>query len=445
LWWVMASSLVDRLLDNAGVDPFALLIGGRSVVELRQDGTLRRTGLRSLLRGGTTTVGLIRTGPGEPLPDGYDEATTLRNWNDQSMGMVGFNRGKAGQHWRFLDGNEYYLTQAAPKIRAAVIVDTSESLSLGSYKALEDRRLYDDNAVLVLPHTHRTDMLVRGYVHWLQAGRPMDAKYRAAVTSGWDPAAPPNPIRYTCPVPIQATFGVTGLAQRGEWQDPSDLEAARALLEARYDLRLGIWDLVGNPTLRSTLLESVPPTRSPRKAVKVPSQAAARASQRVANKIKQTEAESSALAVISQRLNALREIGWAPARSGTFRLSLTEPLSTWPGSDPFPLVSLALNIAKRQASVEAFTGMYNQVNIRDYVRARRKPLERIAAPEACELDTKLRPVLWRAPGGWADAVDWEQRAVALAAKTESWIKEFETLCNECLQIVRQRFASESRS
>jgi hypothetical protein len=283
-------------------------------------------------------------------------------------------------------------------------------------------------------------MLVRGYVRWLQAGRPADAKYRAPVTSGWDPAASPNPIRYTCPVPIQATFGVTGLAQRGEWQDPSDLEAARALLEARYDLRLGIWDLVSNPTLRRTLLESVPSTRSPRKAVHVPFQAAARASERVANKIKQTEAESSALAVVSQRLKALREIGWAPARSGTFRLSLTEPLSTWPGSDPFPLVFLTLNVAKRHSSIEAFTVMYNQIDIRDYVRVRRRALDEIAAPEACELDTKLRPILWRAQGGWADAVDWEKRALELVTKTGAWAEQFEALCKECLRIRGQRFA-----
>ena len=61
LWWITASSLVGQILDSAGDDPYALVIGNRSVVELRQDGRLRRLGLRSILSGGTSTVELIRT------------------------------------------------------------------------------------------------------------------------------------------------------------------------------------------------------------------------------------------------------------------------------------------------------------------------------------------------------------------------------------------------
>ena len=73
----------------------------------------------------------------------------------------------------------------------------------------------------------------------------------------------PDPIAYTCPVPVQADFTVTGLVQNGEWQDPSDLEAARSLLQASDDLKIGIWDLVGNATLRRTLLEAVPSAPPP--------------------------------------------------------------------------------------------------------------------------------------------------------------------------------------
>ncbi len=71
LWWTTVSSLVGQILDSAGDDPYALVIGNRSVVELRQDGRLRRLGLRSILSGGTSTVELIRTHRHEPLPAGY--------------------------------------------------------------------------------------------------------------------------------------------------------------------------------------------------------------------------------------------------------------------------------------------------------------------------------------------------------------------------------------
>src|SRR5215204_481596 len=107
LWWTTTSSLVEPLLDTTGAESFALVIGPRSVVELRHDGTLRRTRLRSLLRGGTSTVELVRTSVDEPLPDGYDEVTTIRASNGQSLGTVGISPGPAGRRWRFLDGNEY--------------------------------------------------------------------------------------------------------------------------------------------------------------------------------------------------------------------------------------------------------------------------------------------------------------------------------------------------
>lgn len=70
---------------------------------------------------------------------------------------------------------------------------------------------------------------------------------------------------------------MTGLIKDGLWQDPSDLEAARALLQARFDLRIGIWDLASNPTLRKTLLDGQPSTPAPADPVPIPNAAAGRA------------------------------------------------------------------------------------------------------------------------------------------------------------------------
>ena len=125
LWWTTVSSLVGQILDSAGNDPYALVIGKRSVVELRQDGRLRRTALRSILSGGTTTVKLIRTHRHEPLPAGYvyDDSLSQLFPGGES---VGFSLGEPGQRWRFLDdSNEFYMPWAGPKLGAAVIVDTN--------------------------------------------------------------------------------------------------------------------------------------------------------------------------------------------------------------------------------------------------------------------------------------------------------------------------------
>ena len=58
----------------------------------------------------------------------------LRNRDDTDMGTVGFKRGERGKRWRFLNGNDYYLTQAAASIGATVIVDTTKWSLLEQYR-----------------------------------------------------------------------------------------------------------------------------------------------------------------------------------------------------------------------------------------------------------------------------------------------------------------------
>jgi hypothetical protein len=71
------------------------------------------------------------------------------------------------------------------------------------------------------------------------------------------------------------------------------------------------------------------------------------------------------------------------------------------------------------------TRLPNQVGIGEYVLAHREIFERIAAPDACPL-----PTLWRGPEGWADDVDWGERAVALLERTQLWLEAFEELCED---------------
>jgi len=285
-----------------------------------------------------------------------------------------------------------------------------------------------------MPHTHRSEQLLRGYSAWTQAGRPRGRRTQPAWTSGWDTTAAPDPLRYTCPVPVTAAFQVTGLVQRGGWQDPADLEAARSLLQARYDVKIGIWDLVKNPTLRRTLLAAPPAQQAPSAAAPIPSAAAHRAGRRVKEAVEARTTASAALAAVTERLQALHAAGWELARQDLCRLPLTEPLHLWPDDDPYPLVTLNLRISKRQAKIDVFTTMYRDLDITEYVHARQALFASIAAPDECPLDTGSWPVLWRAPGGWDDDVDWEKRALALARRTGEWIKALGSFRDQCLRI-----------
>ncbi|MGH9106358.1 MAG: hypothetical protein ACRDZX_11085 [Acidimicrobiales bacterium] len=60
LWWATVSSLVDPILRSSGDNAFAMVIGARSVVEVRSDGELRRTRLRTFLPGGSTLADIVR-------------------------------------------------------------------------------------------------------------------------------------------------------------------------------------------------------------------------------------------------------------------------------------------------------------------------------------------------------------------------------------------------
>lgn len=446
LWWLTASSLVGRLLDSAGESAFALLVGQRSVVELRHDGSLRRTGLRALLPGGTTELELIRTSFDEPLPDSYTEAHRLASWNGTVMGTVGFKTRSPNHRWRFLKGNEFYLDKAGEKIGASILIDTSETLTQGGdllpdrYADFEKRRLMGDNSILVMPHTHRSESLVRGYLAWVRDGRPAAEKFSPQVTS-WDPTAPPNPVHYTCPVPVEAQFGVTGLVQGGEWRDPSDLEAARALLQARYDLKIGIWDLVGNPTLRSALLSSTPQAPAPEEAAAVPAAAARRAQKRVAARAAEKAEAERSLDQIAAFFGPLEVLGWKRPLEGRgfMHLPLTDDYPRWPGDDPSPLAQLEFEVGKRQSTVRVFTILYNQVDISRYVTDRRETLEDIAVPDRCPLGANPRPILWRAPGGWADDIDWPQRIAALSERTFRWRAALHDLCGQCRRAHAKKF------
>jgi hypothetical protein len=51
LWWNIASSVVLPILEAAGPEAYALIVGQKSVLDLKGDGSTTRTGLKALLTG----------------------------------------------------------------------------------------------------------------------------------------------------------------------------------------------------------------------------------------------------------------------------------------------------------------------------------------------------------------------------------------------------------
>jgi hypothetical protein len=118
---------------------------------------------------------------------------------------------------------------------------------------------------------------------------------------------------------------------------------------------------------------------------------------------------------------------------------MTEPVLLHPGRDPVALVQLKLMILRRQCTVSAFTMMYRHFDIGQYVLAQRALFEEIAAPDTCPLGHNSEPTLWRGPGGWADDVDWGERAIALVERTRLWREAFKELCEKCYRVRPRMF------
>lgn len=462
LWWRTVSSLATPILDNAGPDAFALLMSTqRTMAELRHDGTIQRTRLNALLPGGTTTTELIRVLGNEGLPEGYQQAHTLLDpYDNHYIGAIGVKHGTPRKRWRFLRG-EYYLAYAVENINPALIIDTTVAIFDGimdsdrgmgaslrthgavghRFRALEETRLFSNDAVLVLPHTHMTETFLDRYSEWVAAGRPSticenedDSWLRSARalahSEGYDLDDAPDPMERTLPVPIEADFRITGLMENAQWRDASHLEASRALLQARYDLKIGIWDLAHNPTLRQTLLDPTPISAPPTATAPMPDAARQRAQASVDATLARRAAEQDTWTAILARLDPLVQQGWDPddkwGRKWHLRLPLTQALLDPYYSydhEPIPLAQLHLTIGKRTNALSIKVLRPNLVGFDEYLHARHDVFEAIAGHGHYPHRKNEFHCIWTDTVGWADDVDWDTWAAAMAKRTTRWVEE----------------------
>ena len=223
-------------------------------------------------------------------------------------------------------------------------------------------------------------------------------------------------MQLTTMVPVQADYRVSGLVRNGKWAAPDDLEAARQLLQARFDLKIGIWDLVDNAVLRESLLVGSPVAPAPVAPLAVPRGAASRAATAVERKLAQQERHRGIYAVTGP----LEALGWVRTQLEPYSL-LSLPLSqTVPfGPNPRPVAWLALCLTRHQAEVIA-RGLISVpgLSLGAHIEQHRATFEAISGMEVV-VNGGLS-TLWKESGGWADDLDWESRFRNLAQKSSGW-------------------------
>ena len=284
LWWSTVESLVLPILESAGPEACAMVLGVRSVVEILPDGSSKGSRLSKLLRGGVGNASTWWAGPGESIPPEYEVVARNAMPDGTGYSTSGVQRPVPGSRWLYVGVNGLGPEEVIAALGCTVVVDTGELAVIDEYyitKQFEElgKRLHSSQCVLVLPHTACIETFLKRYLEWIEAGRPPDPyddrPYRETDPDALLPGQ--NPLEITTAGTVSANFGVTGLIRGAEWVDPADLEAARSLLESRYDLKIGIWDLVGNRTLRQTLLDASPVQPAPAEPTPVPEGARRRA------------------------------------------------------------------------------------------------------------------------------------------------------------------------
>lgn len=445
LWWDTVTSVVLPILEYDAPDAFALVVGQKSTLDFKPDGSLRRSRLRGMLPGGVGSISIARSAWNEPVPADHEKVAKILNWNREVMGSVGIQVDRDDQsRWRFLKGNSTasYLRWAGEALNPTVFVNT-ESFFGGDARihplyleAIDDYWLISKRVVLVLPHTDRVQQVLDAWIKWAHDGRPELRAPEPADFTPWTPETPPDPHEYTQPIPVSAEFHVTGLIENEVWQDASRLEAARRLLQARFDLKLGIWDLVNNDALRETLLEEThTPPRPPTK-VLVPQAVMDRAIQAVDRRMEQRRSTAAAVKRVRNELRPLLDgCGWQLDESGGWTLPLTRPYVFWGEEDLKPLIFLILNIEKRRTRVYASTSLVNDgIDVGEYLRLR-------GSSHTGDDKGPASPALlseW--PVGWSVMSGWDEVGRALAERTPAWIELLQGLLRPSVRAYREKFA-----
>jgi len=422
LWWLVTASLVLPLLDAQGDDSFAIVSGAKSVVTPRPDGTVRRRRLASVLPGGVRSL-------------------------------------KSNGRWEVT-----YCAGLWGWVGTRVLVDTSShywkyASALDEYGEFEQNWLRQKNLIIVGVHTHADTIYLNGYTEWVAAGRPKQAGGPRL------PRSQSSADGLHAVLPVEAEFRVTGVVQNGTWIDPAPLEAARALLQARYDLKLGIWDLVTNDTLRSTLLKETPIPAAPAtvapKTVGAEERTAAWRAQRT-EKQKSADAYRQAMA---QRLRALDAYGWTTALPGVrgdvdpvhpYRRSLlvaVAPDCDDPEAHPrhprlrpgtpilwiqFEIVPYAISTTRVELVAPPVPGTTCKTIVSAFYERQMPPLTKIATPYPTSGCTAFHSGGYTTYElmGFGDGVrvgkaDWTQRIAGVADRTPAWLELFAPLAEKC--------------
>jgi hypothetical protein len=424
-WWRVVQSIANPLLREAGSGAAGIIQGARSVIEATATGEHKRTRLRGLFGG---AVGELSVRPLSPIdgsmPEGHDNIGTFakNQTNHDRTVELAMRKQPSDAQWYFLDRGSYILPSA--DVLGAVLTVGASALAthltpdkLTAHTPFladfERNLMLWQGKVVIAPDTANSRAVIDAYFDWISQGRST-RRGMSAIEQDYDPTSP-EPMQYLKVIPAAASFGVTALVRGGQWANPAPLEAARALLESRYDYQFGLWDLTDNAPLRRMLLAETPVSPVPDLPAEIPAGAARKAQGTARSKVVLHHALQD---IVEMMTPTLTTAGWIRDDDKWRRmltLHLTEPFARWHGGPPMPLAMCVVDVLKRQTQVRV-RGWGGQDGIGGTIEAKRGELQSVC-PATLGSFRDFDAVVWKAQGGHADEVDWVGRAKEIANAT----------------------------
>ena len=317
-WWETAASLVLPIIESDDHLKQATVFGKRTVLLSTASGESKRRRLSSVLEGEVAAV---------------KEATVAQPFSDAD--------------WLLSEYALHSKRRLNPDLRCQLFVSTEDSMFSVDYDSQPlfetFEQFAESGSVLIVPHTHLVERFLNAYSAWVNLAREPDISEFLTAEGDIDLAKDAPPIA------TNATFEVTGIFTSAGWQNSTALEAARHLKKTRFDLNLGIWDLVNDEALRTSLLDQQSLERARADIADLPTEYELRAKEAVeavrkAKDGEETDREQQLLSIAQ----ILQDDGWTQSehRDNAFMF----PLATVPNA-PQPLLRFDLYVNKGSAAM----------------------------------------------------------------------------------------------
>lgn len=279
-WWETATSLVGPMVDATDHLKQASVFGKRTVARVEATGETKRQRLSTFLEGGVAAV------KDETVTKRFDDADWLLNSYEL-----------------------HAKRQLNEDLRCNLFVSTDEEMFTVRYEKqpLFERfeTFVDPGSVLIVPHTRLVERFLQAYSEHVNLSRA------PAMGHFLEPENERSLAEHHPPIATNATFQVTGLFAANNWQSPTALEAARRLMQTRFDLQLGLWDVVNDEPLREALLDEKPLAAVGQETVPLPGSYLSYAKSKIAEREQhERDAEEEQNALLEQASTMLSAKGW---------------------------------------------------------------------------------------------------------------------------------------